>query len=539
MDLSEFTTPTEIKEQIATLYCQAEHTRRGRGSDSWILHDKAIILAKSFLRSSGQSYFYHDYGNITLFVCRRGIFEQMDTREATRGNDAMTAGGTDRTTGIDLSKYPRRKKSQNRKKIRGLKLSEIEHLSRLLARRAQTKYRHRGLEKLSFLDRVTLFRRILLQLVFPEGSNRVDFASAAFLPNESSRGEKLPCITWSGATHGPKKYARLHIKGVGKVYIHVLFFYYFGNKQLPEKLCRKNENSPATVVGHNRRNCKCFSPHHLSLKTQSRNTLDGLAHGTIIMPNTVGENNGRCKLTFEQVETIKHEDKRLLWKYRESAYGVRAEQISKIRRGKAWAGDPSKVVSYSWHDGHDAPGTGTPEDPISRARRRTLGRQEVSSIQKLLCGKPHRRKNAGRGGTPRTWSGARDGVLYVLGGPKVTREKCRPGTSTWVDLRGALAEAFGSEQSSSRRPSLNLHELLLRNLRRHTRCALSEARHIDPGSRRWSWSMEDDEKWSLVCVQHERSVQLLRQKLLEWASRHHHKNNDENPPLKKRKISCI
>ena len=367
---------------------------------------------------------------------------------------------------------------------------------------------HRGLENMCSTRRHDVFSRILCGLAFEPHQDPMQAARAAMMPNtDPVDGDAAPCLAWTGPRHGPKQYARIHVRGIGNVYVHVLMAYFFLNRSqhtFPLQLNRGEKKSERiVVVGHNNPGCKCFSPHHISLKTQSQNAKDALAHGTAKMPNTVGENNGRHILTPEQVDDLRNNiDPLEVWKRGPECYGVGERQIAKIRARKAWNGDADAHVTYSAHDGQDAPGT-TQESQVSKVRRKTLGKREMRSVRMLLCGLPGRRKKKGRRG-PRQWHGSDGGTLAQVrrdGGDDMGEKHIRALTKPdgalfkWLQ-RHELRLRWGREESGIR--SRNLHEMLLRCMRRRLRGMLLEEGVIEH-NKRWRWGLEREEVWQ--CVQ--------------------------------------
>lgn len=86
-------------------------------------------------------------------------------------------------------------------------------------------------------------------------------------------------------------------------------------------------------VCHRCDNPRCCNQTHFFLGTRADNTADMLAKGR--GADFRGENNGRAKLTAEQVREIRATSGLL----REAAarFGVTMAQVSDIRRGKSWA----------------------------------------------------------------------------------------------------------------------------------------------------------------------------------------------------------
>jgi hypothetical protein len=340
-------------------------------------------------------------------------------------------------------------------------------------------------------------------------------AHAAMMPNtDAVQGDVAPCLRWTGPRHGRKQYARIHVQGTGRVYVHDLMGYYFLNRNqhaFPPQLNHGDNRSERIVVGHNNPGCHCFSPHHISLKTQSQNCLDAIAHGTMVPPNTVGTNNGHHILTWEQVEHIRSSDPLEVWKRGPGCYDIGEHQIARIRAGKAWNGDPDAHVTSSAHDGQDAPGT-TQESRVSKQRRNQLGKLEMQSARALLSGWPGRRKKKGRRG-PNKWEGSERGLLaqvkrahrWVRGaweprvdgddkGEKRIQALTKRGGGLFKELQQVLQRGWGPEAGT---PSRNLHEMLLRCMRRRLRDVLLEQRVIE-NNKRWQWGLERENVWEPV-----------------------------------------
>ena len=85
-------------------------------------------------------------------------------------------------------------------------------------------------------------------------------------------------------------------------------------------------------VLHKCDNPPCCNPAHLFLGTQFDNMADMYAKGRGV--NNVGEKNSNAKLTQEQVEVIRADDR--LQRVIAAEYGVVKQTISWIQTGKTW-----------------------------------------------------------------------------------------------------------------------------------------------------------------------------------------------------------
>ncbi len=96
--------------------------------------------------------------------------------------------------------------------------------------------------------------------------------------------------------------------------------------EIPHNMC----------VCHNCDNPSCVNPAHLFLGTQVDNIKDMVSKGR--GGNHKGENNGRTKLTNDNVISIKYLlSKGIFQKYIALVYNVSQVTISRIKLGKNWS----------------------------------------------------------------------------------------------------------------------------------------------------------------------------------------------------------
>ena len=88
-------------------------------------------------------------------------------------------------------------------------------------------------------------------------------------------------------------------------------------------------------VCHHCDNPACVRPDHLFLGTNSENILDSVSKGRHRSAPCRGANNGRAKLTLEQVGRIRADMRSGLIIARE--YGVHRSTVTDIRSGRRWA----------------------------------------------------------------------------------------------------------------------------------------------------------------------------------------------------------
>jgi hypothetical protein len=107
----------------------------------------------------------------------------------------------------------------------------------------------------------------------------------------------------------------------------------FGDETLHRIVYRvfKGDILPGNVIRHTCDNPKCINPDHLLQGTHADNVADRVARGR----SAIGEQNGRSKLTNQQVIRIKN---RILRSNGEFArmYNVDRKVIYQIRHNKTW-----------------------------------------------------------------------------------------------------------------------------------------------------------------------------------------------------------
>ena len=95
------------------------------------------------------------------------------------------------------------------------------------------------------------------------------------------------------------------------------------------------------LVLHHCDNRSCVNPDHLFLGTYSDNMQDAYAKDRMVIPDTSGENNGRAKLTWNDVNTIRELYATGEFFQRElgERYGVKQRTISNIITEQNWKED--------------------------------------------------------------------------------------------------------------------------------------------------------------------------------------------------------
>lgn len=118
---------------------------------------------------------------------------------------------------------------------------------------------------------------------------------------------------------GPDGYGAIKVNGVNVRAHRLMFSLYFPTLEAP-------------VVRHICHNPACVNPVHLRAGTPKDNAMDRVFANR--GADLRGENNGRAKLTAEQVLAIRSSDKSCADLGRE--FGVSKVMASRIRRGLAW-----------------------------------------------------------------------------------------------------------------------------------------------------------------------------------------------------------
>lgn len=159
-----------------------------------------------------------------------------------------------------------------------------------------------------------------------------------------SRLEKLPdapgCWLWSGSGT-PRGYGIVSYGG-RQYYVHRVMYRAL-NGPIP----------PGYDVCHRCDIPSCARPDHLFVGTRADNVRDSVAKGR--SGRLVGESSSMAKLTLSQVTEIRRrlsagESGRSLAPH----YGVAAETINSIRRGKSWVSSPdaarikARILDTTW-----------------------------------------------------------------------------------------------------------------------------------------------------------------------------------------------
>ena len=138
-------------------------------------------------------------------------------------------------------------------------------------------------------------------------------AVAAFPPEE--------CVLWPYGTDG-SGYGQLRYRG-GKIGAHRLSWELFHGRKMAAGFYAAH----APEICHNR---LCVNPIHIREATPAENVADRVADGTA----NRGERHGNCKLTAEQVQAIRT-DQRLLREVA-SHYGICEVTVLDIKEGRTW-----------------------------------------------------------------------------------------------------------------------------------------------------------------------------------------------------------
>jgi hypothetical protein len=147
-------------------------------------------------------------------------------------------------------------------------------------------------------------------------------AIQAFWNKVDKRGED-DCWEWKGSInhsgYGQLTFDKKHI------FAHRLS-YIFENGDIPEGMC----------ICHHCDNPGCVNPKHLFIGTVRDNVLDMISKNRKY--SNVGENNGRSKLTTDQVIEIRRKYKRRIYTQLMLAkeYGVARPSIKDILVGSHW-----------------------------------------------------------------------------------------------------------------------------------------------------------------------------------------------------------
>lgn len=137
---------------------------------------------------------------------------------------------------------------------------------------------------------------------------------------KGSEGDCWPCICKGQDRQGHKLFGVL-----GKKYYAHRLVYELEKGEIPEGM----------LIMHLCNNPSCCNPKHLELGTKSQNTKQAYAHNPNLRIARLGHNNGRSKLTAEQITDIRassdsHESAAL-------RHHVSPSTISRIRDGKRYA----------------------------------------------------------------------------------------------------------------------------------------------------------------------------------------------------------
>ncbi len=147
-------------------------------------------------------------------------------------------------------------------------------------------------------------------------STRVEVLNRIML-NVRSNGK---CLEYTGSTDG-NGYGRTKIGGrKGKFMLIHRFVYEEIKGPIPESMC----------VCHSCDNPPCINPNHLFLGTHKDNMADMAKKDRAY--RTIGEKSGVCKLSKEQVSTIKKDSRKQIEIAEE--YGLSKSHVSMIKNYK-------------------------------------------------------------------------------------------------------------------------------------------------------------------------------------------------------------
>jgi hypothetical protein len=140
------------------------------------------------------------------------------------------------------------------------------------------------------------------------------------------------CWEWQGTRSG-RGYGRFKLKSYVSTSPHRLSYALFTGR------------SPGGLfVCHHCDNPPCCNPAHLFLGTVQDNSDDMVRKGRAAKRDQSGERNGAAKLAASDVEAIRAKILSGLTNVAIAAqYGVTHQIISKIRRGRAWGGEPMQA----------------------------------------------------------------------------------------------------------------------------------------------------------------------------------------------------
>lgn len=136
------------------------------------------------------------------------------------------------------------------------------------------------------------------------------------------------CWLWTRRIDGISGYGRVNINGKNCNTHRVAWMITFG--KIPQ-----NNDYHGICVCHRCDNRKCVNPSHLFLGTQKDNILDAVKKHKFDGVS-VGEKNGRAKLTWVGVAEIRKLIGVLTYKEIAEKFKVAITQIYAIRYGKTW-----------------------------------------------------------------------------------------------------------------------------------------------------------------------------------------------------------
>ena len=133
------------------------------------------------------------------------------------------------------------------------------------------------------------------------------------------RDATTDCWNWTG-TIDRGGYGKLKVDG--KMERAHRFSFHTFNGAIPS----------GNVVLHKCDNPRCVNPSHLSVGTHADNVTDMFAKGR--QPKRIGKNNGRAKLTDDDVRAIRKSS--LTQSDLAARYGIARSQISMIKNRVSW-----------------------------------------------------------------------------------------------------------------------------------------------------------------------------------------------------------
>ncbi len=144
-------------------------------------------------------------------------------------------------------------------------------------------------------------------------------------------GKPDDCWEWQGLM-AKTGYGRFYFYGRMEMVHRVS--YYLATGDIPDGMC----------VCHHCDNRRCVNPRHLFIGTQHDNLIDMTMKGRNYLYRghkySMGSNNGRAKLTVEDVRFIRENFTRIATRVLANKFGVTVSTISRVIRGDSWTNIP-------------------------------------------------------------------------------------------------------------------------------------------------------------------------------------------------------